>query len=130
MESFGSLLGSFCWTRDDTIRFDSDKPEVLGDDREGLFTLFGKWSIEIHTIEVIEFYSLRMTHEDDLFFLRIVEHGCIIYKNTPIQVGVFFSAYIYNLSFIIHDFYASFILSTPETISETSFVMAAWRVLL
>lgn len=99
MESFCCLSRSFGWTRHDTIRFDSDEPEILRDDSERLFAMFGKGAIEVHTIEIIDFDRFRMTHQDDLFFLRIMEHALIIYKNTPIQVGVFFrvDSRIYHL---------------------------------
>ena len=49
-----------------------------------------KWSIEVHSSELGILYTLRMSDKYDLFFFRIMEHESIIYKNTPIQVGVFF----------------------------------------
>ena len=49
-----------------------------------------KWSIEVHSSELSILYTLRMSDKYDLFFFRIMEHESIIYKNTSIQVGVFF----------------------------------------
>ena len=66
-----------------------------------------------------------MTDEDDLFSFSIMEHICgpLYGKNPPVKEGFLIGLAFREEGFLIED-YSSFILSTPDTISDTSLVIA------